>query len=130
MDKTDAMGADDAKNKSRRANVGIKYGLVVFFLAMAGVIASMAYLQRSNEAFLKTMPEPSKTDSKAAEGGASDIVIEYHVQERDTLESVSRRVYGNAAHVGEIAALNGIEDPNAIEVGQVLRIRLKGEKIQ
>lgn len=129
MDKIDATGAGDTKNKSRWARVGMKCGLAVIFLALVGVIASMAYLQRSNEAFLKTMPQPLKTESKAAEGVASEIVIEYHVQERDTLESVSMRVYGDAAHVGEIAALNGIEDPDAIETGRVLRIRIKGEAL-
>lgn len=129
MDKADATGAGDVKNKSRRTNIGMKCGLAVIFLTLAGVIASMAYLQRSNEAFLQTMPQPSKTESKAVEGGASEIVIEYHVQERDTLESVSRRVYGSAAHVDEIAALNGIEDLDAIEAGRVLRIRIKGEAL-
>ena len=47
---------------------------------------------------------------------------DYAVQKGDTLMSIARKFYGNASRFRDIAAANGITDPNKIQVGQVLKI--------
>ncbi len=46
----------------------------------------------------------------------------YTVQKGDTLTSIARKVYGNPARFKDIAAANGISDPNKIKAGQVLTL--------
>lgn len=52
---------------------------------------------------------------------ASKIYSEiYTVEEGDTLETISRKTYGDISHVEEICELNDLEDGNFIFVGQKL----------
>ena len=44
----------------------------------------------------------------------------YVVLKGDTLESISREVYGDSLHVNAICKLNGLEDGNLIYIGQKL----------
>lgn len=46
----------------------------------------------------------------------------YTVVYGDTLWSIARRFYGNGKFYKKIAAANGIQDPNVLAVGQVLRL--------
>lgn len=46
----------------------------------------------------------------------------YVVKKGDTLSGISQRLLGSYKRYREIAALNGIRDPNRIQVGQTLRI--------
>lgn len=46
----------------------------------------------------------------------------YVVQKGDTLMSIARKVYGNPGKFRDIAAANGISDPNKIKVGQTLTL--------
>ena len=46
----------------------------------------------------------------------------YTVQPGDSLSLIAKRLLGNAGRFSEIAALNGIQNPNIIHPGQVLRI--------
>jgi len=48
--------------------------------------------------------------------------ISYRVGPGETLWSISLRLLGDGSRYQELAALNGIDDPHRLEVGQVLRI--------
>jgi len=47
---------------------------------------------------------------------------EYKVVAGDTLSQIAQRLLGNAGRFREIAALNGLANPNSIFIGQVLKI--------
>lgn len=46
----------------------------------------------------------------------------YTVRAGDTLSAIARRVYGDASLYGRLAAANGIQNPNLIYPGQVLKL--------
>ena len=56
------------------------------------------------------------------DGGSSGSGNTYTVQYGDTLSSIAKALLGDASRYKEIAALNGIDNPNVIKVGQVLQI--------
>jgi nucleoid-associated protein YgaU len=50
--------------------------------------------------------------------------LDYHVVRRgETLSSIAELRYGDAAYALDLATLNGLDDPNALEVGQILRLQ-------
>lgn len=55
-------------------------------------------------------------------GGSSSSGSTYTVQYGDTLTGIAKELLGDASRYKEIAALNGIDNPNVIKVGQVLQI--------
>ena len=46
----------------------------------------------------------------------------YTVRQGDSLFKIARRFYGNGYKYTQLAAYNGLQHPNRLEVGQVLRI--------
>ncbi len=67
---------------------------------------------------------PVKTSSMTQTGAKQDEI--YTVQEGDTLESIIIRFYGSYSmkHEQAIKAANGMKNPNALSIGQKLRIPL------
>lgn len=67
---------------------------------------------------------PVKTSSMTQTGAKQDEI--YTVQEGDTLESIIIRFYGSYSMKREqaIKAANGMKNPNALSIGQKLRIPL------
>ena len=59
---------------------------------------------------------------KANMSGGSSGGNTYTVQYGDTLSGIAKELLGDASRYKEIAALNGIDNPNVIKVGQVLKI--------
>mgnify|MGYP003296921287 CR=1 FL=1 len=60
---------------------------------------------------------------KAAEETETPVIQQpktYVVKKGDTLETISRKQYGDVAHVQAICELNGLEDGNLIFIGQKL----------
>lgn len=55
-------------------------------------------------------------------GNSSGSGSTYTVQYGDTLTGIAKSLLGDASRYKEIAALNGIDNPNVIKVGQVLQI--------
>lgn len=54
----------------------------------------------------------------------TDDPRDFHVvQPGDTLSQIAERHLGSAQHADELARLNGLSDPSALRVGQVLRLR-------
>ena len=51
----------------------------------------------------------------------------YTVQAGDTLALIARRFLGNSLRYTELAAFNGIANPNLIRVGQVIQIPSRDE---
>jgi nucleoid-associated protein YgaU len=50
--------------------------------------------------------------------------LDYHVVRRgETLSSIAELRYGDSAYALDLATLNGLTDPNALEVGQILRLQ-------
>ena len=65
--------------------------------------------------------EPEAENPGAEEPGAETPTGEvYIVQKGDTLETISRQVYGDIAHIRQICEINGLEDGNLIFIGQKL----------
>ncbi len=59
-----------------------------------------------------------KEDAEAAAQAASAETVTYVVKRGDSLAAICRRQYGNTDRVGEIAALNRLENPNHLIPGQ------------
>lgn len=63
-------------------------------------------------------PEPAPAAAAARDAAARAV----RVREGDTLEKIARRELGAGGRWREIAALNGIEDPRQLRVGQLLQL--------
>ncbi len=63
-----------------------------------------------------SLPQPAAA-AAAPSGGQK-----YTVKSGDTLSKISQQFYGSANHYMKIAAANGIDNPNLIQVGQELDI--------
>jgi nucleoid-associated protein YgaU len=67
---------------------------------------------------------------KSIDPNVSDAIIDvnvqsgltYTVKSGDTLSHIAKRFYGDANHYHQIAAANGISNPDRINVGQVLKL--------
>ena len=67
---------------------------------------------------------------KGIDANVSDAVIDintqpgltYSVKSGDTLSKIAKRFYGDANHYHQIAAANGIDNPDLIQVGQELKL--------
>jgi len=67
---------------------------------------------------------------KSVDANVSDAVIDvnvqsgltYTVKSGDTLSHIAKRFYGDANHYHQIAAANGIANPDQIDVGQELKL--------
>lgn len=46
----------------------------------------------------------------------------YNVKSGDTLWGISKKIYGNASRIDEIAKLNNLPNKNTIQIGQVLKL--------
>jgi LysM repeat protein len=69
---------------------------------------------------LETARAPSPGDPSPAALDAADYHI---VQAGETLSSIAQQRLGSALMAAELARINGLADPNKIEVGQVLYLR-------
>ena len=76
------------------------------------IVARLAGLEQNVARFVPPAP-PSTTPNRDRT---------YTVQPGDSLSLIAKRLLGSAGRFSEIAALNGIQNPNVISVGQVLRI--------
>ena len=76
------------------------------------IVARLAALERNVERFVPPAP-PSSTPNRDRT---------YTVKPGDSLSKIARELLHDANRYREIAALNGIQNPNVINVGQVLRI--------
>jgi nucleoid-associated protein YgaU len=67
---------------------------------------------------------------KSVDASVSDAIIDvnvqsglsYTVKSGDTLSKIAKRFYGDANHYHQIAAANGIDNPDRIDVGQELKL--------
>ena len=67
---------------------------------------------------------------KGVDSSASDLIADinvqsgltYKVKSGDTLSKIAKRFYGEANHYQQIAAANGIDNPDRIDVGQELKL--------
>ena len=67
---------------------------------------------------------------KSVDSSASDLIADinvqsgltYTVKSGDTLSKIAKRFYGDANHYHQIAAANGIDNPDRIDVGQELKL--------
>lgn len=67
---------------------------------------------------------------KSVDASVSDAIIDvnvqsglsYTVKSGDTLSAIAKRFYGDANHYHQIAAANGIANPDRINVGQELKL--------
>jgi nucleoid-associated protein YgaU len=67
---------------------------------------------------------------KSVDANVSDAIIDvnvqsglpYTVKSGDTLSKIAKRFYGDANHYHQIAAANGIANPDRIDVGQELKL--------
>ena len=66
-------------------------------------------------------PEWSILQEEAVEVSSGAVLCEddfYVVQKGDTLDSISKKVYGDISHVDAICRMNGLQDGNLIFIGQ------------
>ena len=64
--------------------------------------------------------EPQEPADQENENPSIQTEEIYIVEKGDTLASISREIYGDITHIGEICELNGLEDGNLIMIGQKL----------
>ena len=65
---------------------------------------------------------PSKKSSKKASKKSAQSVRAYTVQDGDTLGEIAQRLLGSAGRWPEIVKLNGIDDPDVVPVGTILKL--------
>lgn len=65
---------------------------------------------------------PSTSNDKEPERETKEVAKTYTVKSGDTLSAIAKRTTGNASNYKEIAHKNNIKNPDAIQVGQVLRL--------
>ena len=68
-------------------------------------------------------PDSDGEENIEADSPVSSVVPEpesYVVKKGDTLETISRQIYGDISKIAEICELNGLEDGNLIFIGQKL----------
>lgn len=70
----------------------------------------------------KPTPAATVAAKPPAPGAPPKAARTYTVKRGDTLGSIAARLLGKSSRYKEIAALNGIRDPNRISVGQVLKL--------
>lgn len=67
----------------------------------------------------------SKTEEKTTKEAIREMynkeeLKKYEVREGDSLETISKKVYGDRSKIDEIMAINEIEDPDKIYIGMIL----------
>ena len=87
-------------------------------VSLAALLVSAA-CGSGESAVIDAIPTPAATRTPAPGGSASPAAFEYEVQEGDTLGAIAERF---GVSVEAIVAANGLSDPSAITVGQVLLI--------
>jgi len=50
----------------------------------------------------------------------------YDLSKNDTLWTISKALYGDPSRCGELARLNGIQDPTTLRTGTALRVAAEG----
>lgn len=65
-------------------------------------------------------PEDAQVDSSESSNGQETPSRTYIVQKGDTLETISKKEYGDVSHIDAICELNGLDDGNLIFIGQKL----------
>jgi nucleoid-associated protein YgaU len=70
-------------------------------------------------------PRPAPTPAPTPAPAPAPEQRTYVVKGGDTLEAIARRELGSPARVKDIVDLNGIADPAALKVGQVLKLPAK-----
>jgi len=69
-------------------------------------------------------PTPAPATAPAPKAAAAPAKHDtYVVQQGDTLSGIAQRELGSARLADELARLNGISDPSALRIGQVLKLR-------
>ena len=72
----------------------------------------------------ETQPEETQSQEGQAQDAQSDTIITapktYIVKKGDTLETISRKTYGDVSHVDAICELNRLDNGNFIYIGQKL----------
>ncbi len=83
----------------------------------AGTDAKTAQLKQVDYATGSAMLSPN-----GSKGGAAGGPVTYRVKPGDTLSGIAARVLGEADRWRELATLNGIANPRALQVGQTLKL--------
>lgn len=128
-EKAAGLGKDNAK--LRRA---IAYTMITCFLATCGALFIYHYFSHrpapAAAVYDIYIPEPVKEEKPAPEPTVpvketpppQPQFIEYTVKRGDTLIGISMMFYGDPESFRKIVEANGIENPNLINPGQVLKI--------
>jgi nucleoid-associated protein YgaU len=67
-------------------------------------------------------PNPDESVPDESAQAANDIPDTYTVEQGDNLIYISIRFYGTSDMVGQIMELNGLDDPDKIFSGRVLKL--------
>lgn len=111
-DRPDAEAANDMQDNPQN-DMDNQYGENASEAAQEGVDTSA---QNPEDA---EIPAQGPAVSEIEEQGMTEQQpVSYVIQPGDTLIGISTRQYGNDSHIQEICRLNGISDPDNIQIGQ------------
>jgi len=110
---------DDYKNmlmdKVKENYLSIALGFLVFLVAITLIFRSAGNVKTTNTE--KTNTAETTSEQK-----------KYTVKQGDSVSSIARDQLGSMDYKDAIVSLNGLKNPNAIEVGQVLMLPEVGEE--
>ena len=96
-----------------------QYSTTVDAIAAANGITDTSYLRIGQKLIIPGAADSSAAPAPAATSATTGVSAQHVVSPGETLSGIASR-YGTSS--GQLAALNGLSDPNRIYVGQVLTI--------
>lgn len=79
-------------------------------------------IKQNSDGSAETVNERPISEEKKEQIPTAESPKTYTVKEGDSLWGICKRVYGDGSRYSDIAQLNGIDNPNVLQIGQVITL--------